>query len=114
MSEGEGEGGRNKKQQPSAVASLVSASAHSIITDAPSDCHRRGLHRRARAVLLQLAFKVSNNECEAIHLSLFSLKNFIAKYIMRAQTEILMRRTASKEQVLLLTVNSTTILLAND
>lgn len=80
MSEGEGDGGREKEkkqQQPSAVASLVSASAHSIITGAPSDCHRRSLRRRAKAVLLQLAFEVSNNECEAIHLSLISQKNLL-------------------------------------
>lgn len=79
MSEGEGEGGKKKKgkkqQLPSAVASLVSASTHSVVPGAPSDCHRRSLHRRAKAVLLQLAFKVSNSGCEAIHLSLSSQKN---------------------------------------
>lgn len=75
MSEGEGAGGKKKKQLPSAVASPVSASTHSIIAGAPSDCHHQSLHGRAEAVLLQLAFKGSNNECGAIHLSIFSLGN---------------------------------------
>lgn len=67
--------GREKKMEPSAVSSLVSASTHSIIRVAPSDCLHSSLYHPAEAVLLQLAFRVGNNQRKTIHLGLFIQKN---------------------------------------
>lgn len=67
--------GGKKKMEPSAVSSLVSASTHSIIRVAPSDCLHSSLYHPAEAVLLQLAFSVGNKQRKTIHLGLFIQKN---------------------------------------
>lgn len=76
----EGRGGKKRKEQPSAVSSLVSVSTHSIIRVAPSDCLHSSLHHPAEAVLLQLAFKVGSDKFKTSHLCLLIQKDLCKGY----------------------------------